>query len=354
MKKDQLFSLFFLALLLFILFHVFKIFTPFLTTAFWAFIVVFAFFPLFERLEIVLKGNKTISALIMTLLIFAVVVVPSIYLILYLSGEAFNLYVSVKNLVQTGEWQNFVQQIRETQFAQMIERQLPQWSFLTGDGLTDFLLNTSKSVGNFLASNLATFTKNIVFFLLHFLLLICLAFLFFRDGQNIYQYLYNVIPMPQESKVSVAATLDNTLTAIIRGQFLTSVAQSILAGIIFYFLGIQLFIFFGILTFIASMVPIFGASAVWAPIAIYLLMTGQLIKGAILLAAGFFGISLLDNFLKPLLIGGKVKMSVFLIFLSILGGIYAYGIPGIFIGPVVLAIFFALVRIFQEQYIKET
>lgn len=352
MDKNRIFSLFFLVFLIFIFYHVFKIFTPFLATGFWAFILVFAFFPLYERLERSLKGNSTLSALIMTFVIMAVVIIPVGYLILYVSKEAVNLYIFVKNFVQTGEWQVFIEKIRATRLAQIVEREAPQWSFLLGDGLTDTILNASKNIGNFLASNLANFTKNLVYFFLHFLLLICFAFLFFKNGRSIVGHFYNVIPMPQDNKQSVAATLGNTLTALVRGQFLTGVAQGLAAGIVFYFLGMQLYIFLGILTFIASMVPILGASSVWGPVAIYLLVTGQFTKGIILVIAGMMGISLLDNFLKPLLIGGGTKMPVFLIFLGILGGIYAYGISGVFIGPIVIAIFFALIKIFQEQYIS--
>ncbi len=352
MKREHIFTLFFLAFLGFILFQVYKVFTPFLGTIFWAFVLTFAFFPLHEKFEKVIK-NKILSSLLTTIIILAVVIIPTIYLILYLSREAVDLYVSVKNFVSTGQWQSFILKIRQTQLAQWVESQAPQWSFLTGEGLTDMILAASKNIGNFLATNLASFTKNLVLFFLHFLLLICLIFLFFLNGRVIYQYLYDLIPMPAGNKASIFSTLNSTLTALIRGQFLTGVFQGALAGIVFYFLGIKIFIFLGVLTFIASMIPLLGASSVWIPIVIYFLVTGSFLKGFLLFILGAFGISMLDNFLKPLLISGPSKMSVFLIFLSILGGIYAYGISGIFIGPIVMAIFFALVHIFQEQYISD-
>lgn len=352
MTKDKLFSLFFLILLAFILYHVYQIFTPFLATGFWAFVIVFAFYPLQKRLNRLIKGNQNLSAFIMTLVIVAVVVVPVIYLTLYLSGEAFNLYVSVKELVQSGEWLTLVEKIRALRITQFIEREVPQWGFITTEGLTEFALNTSKTVGNFLASNLATFTKNIVFYFLHFLLMVCLAFLFFRNGSSIFDNFYKMIPLPDENKKSISATLNNTLTAIIRGQFITSLTQGVIAGIIFYFLGVKLFVFLGILTFLASMIPVLGATSVWAPVAIYFFATGHTGQGITMALTGFFGISLIDNLLKPLLIGGGAKMSVFIIFLSILGGLAAYGLSGIFIGPVIMAVFFALIKIFQEQYIS--
>jgi predicted PurR-regulated permease PerM len=172
-----------------------------------------------------------------------------------------------------------------------------------------------------------------------------------RDGKNIFQYIYDLVPMPDENKKSVLKTLDNTFTAIIRGQFVTSIAQGIVAGFVFWLLGIQLFIFFGLLTVFTSMIPILGAASVWAPISIYLLVVGEVHKGAILFICGFLGISLMDNFLKSFLIGGHSRMPAVLIFLGIIGGISAYGLAGIFAGPVVLAIFFALAKIFHERYI---
>lgn len=352
MTKERLFTIFFLAFFVLILFLAAQIFSPFFTTALWAFVIVFAFFPVYVWLEKRLGGHKTLSALIMTLLIFAVVVVPAVYLILYLSSEALSLYFYVKKLVTTGEWQQFLEKIRSFQIVKTVEKEAPQWSFIFGDGLSDTLLNASKTTGNFLAINLAKITKNIIFFILHFLLLICFSFFFFRYGRDIFNYWYHIFPMQQDSKTSLIKSLNNTLTAIIRGQFLTSIAQGVLAGVIFYFLGVKLFVFFGILTFVTSMVPVIGAASVWAPIAIYFSLSGRFEQGVILFFAGFFGISLLDNILKPLLIGGHTKMSVLLIFLSILGGIAVYGISGIIIGPVILAVFFALVKIFKEQYLS--
>jgi len=352
MKREQIFSVFFLVFLIFILYHLFKIFAPFLMTGFWAFIVVFAFFPIYEGLQKFLKNNRTIASLIMTLIMFAVFVVPVSFLILYLSREALNLYVAMRELVTTGAWQDFLTKLQESRLALWLETRAPQWSYLWGEGLTDFLLNATKVVGNFIATNLASFTKNLLLFSLHFLLFLYFVFLFFRNGRGIFQYFYELIPMNQNNKKSVVATLDNTFIAIIRGQFLTSLIQAIIAGIIFWLLGIPTFVYLGLLVFVASMIPVLGAASVWAPVAIYLLMTGQMSQGIILMIAGFFGISLIDNLLKPIFIGGRAKMSVFLIFLGILGGIHAYGIEGIFLGPVILAIFFALIKIFQQQYIE--
>jgi predicted PurR-regulated permease PerM len=354
MTRDKLFSLFFLVLLGFILFHVYQVFTPFLATGFWAFIIVFAFYPIFERLNKLLNNNQTLSALLMSLLIVAVVVVPVIYLTLYLSGTALNLYVTVRELVQSGEWQTLIEKIRAFPATQFIENGLSQLGFITTEDLSGMALNASKEAGNFLASNLATFTKNIVLYCLHFILMVCLAFLFFKNGQGIIESFYKIVPLSKESKSSISSTLNNTLTAIIRGQFITSLVQGIMAGIIFYFLGMKLFVFLGILTFLASMIPILGATSVWAPVAIYFFATNHFTEGLIMALTGFFGISLIDNFLKPLLIGSGAKMSVFVIFLSILGGLTAYGLSGIFIGPVVMAVFFALIKIFQEQYISKT
>jgi len=351
MTREQVFSVFFIGFLVFILYHLFKVFAPFLTSGFWAFIVTFAFFPLYERLERSLKGNRTVSAFLMTFVIFAAIVVPLTYLILHWSGTAVDFYSSAKEFASSGKWNQFVDYLRGTALARYIELRAPQFNFLLGDRLTNFLLEVSKRIGNFTATNLAVFTKNLVLFFLHFLLMIGFIFLFFRNGRAIYQFVFDVIPMPEENKKSVVATLNNTFTAIIRGQFLTSLVQSIIAGLVFYFLGIKLYIFFGVLTFVASMIPLLGASIVWAPIAAYLFIVGDYSRGIVLLLAGFFGISLIDNFLKPLFIGGGTQMSVFLIFLGILGGVQAYGISGIFIGPVVLAVFFALVKIFHERYL---
>jgi len=132
------------------------------------------------------------------------------------------------------------------------------------------------------------------------------------------------------------------------GGVAVSIAQGTIAGFTFFILGISNPAIWGLATSIASFVPIVGASSVWVPATIYLFITGEILKGVALAMVGIFGISLIDNILKPIIIGGRTRMPILVIFFSILGGIKLFGLIGLIIGPLVLALFVSVIEIFRR------
>ena len=99
------------------------------------------------------------------------------------------------------------------------------------------------------------------------------------------------------------------------------------------------------------MIPVLGAASIWLPLVIYLALSGFIIKAIILAGVGLLGISLLDNIIKPAIIGERTKLPYFLLFFGIMGGLKFFGLMGIFLAPVVLSVFFALIRIYRQQYL---
>ena len=120
---------------------------------------------------------------------------------------------------------------------------------------------------------------------------------------------------------------------------------------IFTVLGVPVPLFFTFLIFLTTLIPILGAASVWFPIAVYLLIMQLYGKAIILFVVGFFGISLIDNIMKPAIIGKRTKLPYFLLFFGIMGGMKLYGLMGIFLAPVVLSLFFALIKIYREKYV---
>ena len=178
-----------------------------------------------------------------------------------------------------------------------------------------------------------------------------LTFIFFKHGEKIYNFIYEIAPFEKETKKALFKQINETFVAVIRGQLLTSVTQAAVAGILFTALGVPIPLFFTFLIFLTSLIPILGAASVWLPIVIYLALTHLYTKAIILFVVGCFGISLLDNIMKPAIIGEKTKLPYFLLFFGIMGGMKFYGLMGIFRAPVVLSIFFALIKIYREKYV---
>ncbi len=350
MTRDQFISIFFIALLVFVVYEIFHIFSPFFRAIFWAAILVFAFYPLYTKLKRALKPRDTLAAAAMTIVIFLIVIPPCILIVTHFTGQAVELYQSASNYVGEGRLEELVQKIRSFGIVRSIEAQVFQWEPLKRD-VGDWILSTARSVGSFATAQASTFTRNILLVTLNVLLTFTLVFVFLKDGEKIYRFIYQIAPLEKESKKSVFGQINETFAAVFRGQLLTALVQAVLAAAIFWVLGLPVPIFFAAVTFLTSMIPVLGASFVWLPLVLYLLVLEQNTKALVLFIFGALVISLVDNLLKPALIGEKTKLPYFLLLFGILGGMKLYGLMGIFIAPVVLSLFFALVKIYEEKYL---
>lgn len=350
MTRDQFISLFFIALLLFVVYEILLILSPFLRAIFWSAILAFGFYPLHSELKRRLKTHETVAAFVMTVLIFLLVVPPVVFLLLNLTTQAVELYQLAAAYVREGQLEKLIDQIRSTAFVQRVEVQIFQWEPLK-ENVTAWFLKTTRAIGQFAADQAGTLTKNLLLVSLNTFLMSILLFVFLRDGEKIYDFIYQIAPLEPKIKKSVFAQVNDTFSAVIRGQLLTSLTQAIVAGVIFWALGLPVPVLFAAVTFLAAMIPVVGASAVWLPFVIYLVMQAHYAKAIILFLFGALVISLIDNLMKPALIGEKTKLPYFLLFFGILGGIKVYGLMGIFIAPVILSLFFALTKIYQEKYL---
>ncbi|HLD56384.1 MAG TPA: AI-2E family transporter [Candidatus Omnitrophota bacterium] len=353
MKQEQIVSYFFLGFFLFVLYQIILIFSPFFAAISWAAILAFAFYPVYVKLQDIPRVHPLVAAFLAAILVILIVVIPAAFTIVSLMQESVELYSRVSSYISAGSPERLLEQIRQTMKSEWAEQFWPLWSPVQRD-VSDLVLRAARGIGNTAAVQLAYFTKNLFLWILNLFLIAFLLFFFFRDGKTMYEFIYQMTPMVKKNKNILADKINETFSAVIRGQFLTSIIQGTLAGFTFWMLGLPLPFLFGFLTFLTSMIPLTGAATVWVPFDIYLFVTHQSVKAVILLIIGTFAISLSDNLLKPLLIGEKTKLPAFLLFLGILGSMKLYGFTGIFLGPVLLSLFFALAKIFREEYQAES
>ncbi len=353
MKREQFISFCFIALLVFIIWQIFLIFSPFFRAIFWASILAFAFHPIYRRLRTSLKMNETLAALLMTILIFLIVLPPVILLVLNLTSQAIELYQSASAYIQGGGLEQLIEKIRSLSFIEKLEAGILQWDPLKRN-LTDWILGSSRAIGNFAASQAGIITKNLFFIALNIFLMSFLIFIFLKDGERIYRFIYQMAPLEERNKKPLFRQINETFSAVIRGQLLTSMTQAATAGVFFWILGIPLPIFFAAATFLTSIIPFLGASSIWVPLVAYLAVNHEYGRAMVLLVLGTLVISLIDNLMKPALIGERTKLPYFLLFFGILGGIKVYGLMGIFLAPAILSLFFAVAKIYQEEFLDRT
>jgi predicted PurR-regulated permease PerM len=174
-------------------------------------------------------------------------------------------------------------------------------------------------------------------------------FFLFRDGRSVYRRLAVMTPLRPAQVERLASDVSKTVTASMYGGLAVAATQGLLTGLAFWALGVSSPILWGMAAAIFSFVPFIGSTAIWLPAAIILIISGHWIKGLILIGWGAGVVGMADNVIRPYVISGQVNFHPLYIFFALLGGVQAFGILGLFIGPVVLAIAQALFSLFREE-----
>lgn len=175
------------------------------------------------------------------------------------------------------------------------------------------------SVSGYVINEVQSAATNLTGLLINFGMMIFSLFFFFRDGDGMLKRIKYLIPMKDEQKDEIFKKFYDTLNAVILGVMVTAAIQGILQGLFFWILGISYSVLGGVLTFLFALIPIAGAVIVWLPVGLYLVFTGSIYTGIAVLIFGGLVVSSVDNFLKPMIIGGKVKHSTLFLVLTIFG-----------------------------------
>ena len=176
-----------------------------------------------------------------------------------------------------------------------------------------------------------------------------LVFFLFRDGESLTKHFTSAIPMPPEVRADLLSTFTTVVRATVQGDIMVALLQGALGGFGFWVLGVHAVLLWTVLMSILALLPVFGAALVWGPVAVYFMATGHVVEGLGLLIYGTLVISLVDNLLRPYLVGKATRIQDFVVLLSTIGGIASFGVQGFITGPVVAAMFIAVWRTFLAQ-----
>ena len=178
-------------------------------------------------------------------------------------------------------------------------------------------------------------------------------FFFFRDGDRIAALIRDLIPMAPGQKERILKRVYDTVSAVVQSTILIAVIQGIVAGLGYFLIGrLAMSVLLGFLTAVTSLIPVVGGALIWLPTALYVLVTGEIWRGVALLLWGAIAVGSVDNFVRPMVIGGRVEMPTLLLLFALLGGLQVYGFLGIFVAPVLVAVLLAFVDIYRETYVN--
>ena len=293
-----------------------------------------------------MRGHPNVAALTAVLLILTLVLLPLTLTAMSVGQEATSLYEKI----ETGEvdFGRFLTQLLQT---------LPGWAIelLNRIGINDIgdvqarLSTALKQGSEFIATQAIAIGQGTAHIVVSFFLMLYLLFFFLRDGRELSQRLKEAIPLRAEQKRALFSKFAIVIRAMFKGTILVALLQGLLGGLIFWLLNIPAPVLWGVVMAFLSLLPAIGSALIWLPVAIYLLVTGAVWQGLVLTAYGALVIGLVDNLLRPFLIGMDTKLPDYVVLIATLGGIAIFGLNGFVIGPVIAAMFVATWDIFSRR-----
>lgn len=329
----------FLALVLIVTLAFAWLLTPYFGAILWSVVVGILFTPLYRRLTVKLKGRRNLAATLTLLIILLLVILPSIFVAVSLVQEAATVYAQLRS-----------GQIDLARMFQQMHDALPHWAQTIVDryGLTD-LNAVRERLGGMLASGLnsiatqaLTFGQGALNFLAALSVMLYLTWFLLRDGKSLDRQIRAAVPLRSDIRDTLIQHFVVVVRATMKGTVVVAIVQGLLGGIIFWALGIEGALLWGVLMGLFSLVPAVGTAIIWIPIAAYLLLTGSIWEGSILVACGVLVIGMVDNVLRPILVGSDTRMPDFVILIATLAGLELFGLNGFIIGPVIAALFIAV------------
>lgn len=317
----------------------------FLQPVFWAAVLATTFHSLHRWWLQRLEGWPSAAALASELTIVFIVILPLFGIGAAVAQEATEVY----QRIAAGEWDMQAPIRFAEQLLPVATEYLNEWG-LNPETLKQRLSNAAVSVSRRVASEAWTVGQNAARFTLSFSLMLYLLFFFLRDGRDILDYVATALPLGANREQRLFSKFAEVARATLKGTIVVGIVQGTLGGVIFWVLGIDAAVLWGVVMTLLSFLPAVGAAVVWVPAAALLLLAGKMAKGLILIGFGALIIGLVDNVLRPVLVGRDTQMPDYLILLSTLGGIALFGVSGFVIGPIIAALFLTVWQMLGEEY----
>ena len=312
----------------------------------WGTVLAIVFAPLQRYLKSRFGQRPGIAALTTMLIIVFIVVIPMGVVAAALLREAAGLY----DMLQAGklDFSLYFQQVAEA---------LPQWvrSLMTRFDVETLTATQRKlayglqEASQFLATQILSICQSAVQLFINLGVMIYLLFFLLRDGEALFARIKKAVPLRADLQVALFDKFAAVVRATVKGDILVAMLQGALGGFIFWIVGIHAPVLWAVLMAFLSLLPAVGAAIVWLPVAIYLLAIGAVWQGLLLIAFGTFVIGLVDNVVRPILVGKDTKMPDYVVLISTISGLQIFGLNGFVLGPVIAAVFLTVWEIYSES-----
>ncbi len=351
-EREKIYFYFFLLLIVLFTLTSLIILLPFMVPILWAIVIGTVLYPVHRYLERLI-GSRTLSAFLMTVLVFLFMVVPFGVVSVLALQQLTDITHSLISFLQTHSYRDLLPMLQSSPLIKKFIGDLfPLVNFLEGEEFRRLMAESFDRLLKFAGDKvgqLAFLAGRNIFYVFVFLLTF---FFILRDGPGIIGRVQRLIPMDREDLEDVLGTVYRTVLAVVYGSVGTALLQALLGFIAYSIVGLKFSLLWGILTFFASFIPPFGASAVWFPLAVFTFFEVGLWQSAFLGAWGLLLISSMDNFVRPLIIKQAVQIPYVVLFFATIGGLLKFGFIGLFLGPIIFTTLFALFKIYERRILN--
>jgi len=322
---------------------VWKIMAPFLSVLLWASVLVLVFYPTFRWIKSKLGGHPGPAAFLSTLVVLATIILPMVAVTTAVVAELQSTASQAQHQI-TELLQNARHHQKLNELLDMLYRQ----TNLQPEDLKKAVQRAATSSSESLLQGTMSILGGAMGFLVNLGFVSFTMFYLFMDGDKAVTVMRDWLPLEKRQAQALITRAGEIISASVYGVVVLAVVQGTLGGLMFWWLGLPSPLLWGVVMTLLATIPMLGTFIVWVPAAIYLAITGAYGKALILALWGTLVIGTSDNLLRPLLVGKKAQMHDLMIFFSVLGGLSVFGVLGILMGPVVVAVAIILLEAFRK------
>jgi predicted PurR-regulated permease PerM len=343
MQASKVQNILFFTIMIFVFLVFLYLLAPFFFPIFWAAVISGIFSPLYKLLNRKLH-KPNMSATIIFILIAVIIILPGSIIGSLLLGESMRMYESLE--VDGGNIENIVKGITDAVKNNVYVVRL----HIDEQFWTEKFSEIARTISNYIFINLKDLTQNTFVFFVQFSVMLYTLFYFIRDGEKFLGKAVQVFSLGHGREKVLYDRFVATARATLKVTLIIGGIQGTLGGLIFWLTGVEGPMVWGVVMIFTAIVPVVGCSIIWAPAGVIMMIMGHFWKGMVIIAFGILVISMVDHFLRPILIGRDVQMHSLLVFLSTLGGLSLFGFSGFVIGPIIASLLLAIWAMYEEFY----
>lgn len=337
--SDRLTTVLSYGVLLLLIYLVFRIYEPFLSALGWAAILVIFFYPMHLRLA--RRASATYAAVISTLAVTILLIAPAIFVTTLFVREAVSISRGVQHSIVE-------------QHAPIIAK---SWSWIAhhvpgidpNADVFEMLEQGIEKQAGFLAERLGTILKNIAAFIFDLFVMIFAMFYFFRDAGQIMRGVRGILPFDAQHREAMLTQARDLISASVMTSLIIAAIQGALGGVGFAIVGLPAPVFWGVVMAFFSLVPVVGSGLIFVPASLWLGLSGHWGRALVLLLICAGVSTVMDNVLRPLLLGGRTELSGLVIFISVVGGVSLFGMLGLVLGPILVATAAGVLAVYVDR-----